>query len=207
MVPEEELRATSERMAARLAALADPSLIEPRRIYEELRARFEKDLAGSPRDVALAKSAALMVLQALAEARERSSALINIDVADLQVATEFYCQALGLGVGRRFGDAAVELLGSSAAIYLLAKPAGSPAVPSIAQRRDYARHWTPVHLDFVVAEIDAAVARARGAGAVLEGAIASHPWGRIALMADPFGNGFCLVQFVGRGYDEVLEKA
>jgi predicted enzyme related to lactoylglutathione lyase len=51
------------------------------------------------------------------------------------------------------------------------------------------------------------VARARGAGAVLEGAIASHPWGRIALMADPFGNGFCLVQFVGRGYDEVLEKA
>lgn len=204
MVSEEELRATVERMEARLAVLADPSLIEPRRIYEELRARFETDLAGSPRDVALAKSAALMVLQALAKARERMSALINIDVADLPAATAFYCQALGLTVGRRFGDVAVELLGVSAAIYLLAKPTGSQAAPSIAQRRDYARHWTPVHLDFVVPQIDGAVARARAAGAVLEGDVTAHKWGRIALMADPFGNGFCLLQFVGRGYDDLV---
>jgi len=205
MVSEEELRATAERMEARLAALADPSLIEPWRIYEELRARFEKDLAGSPRDVALARSAALMVLQALAKARERSSTLINIDVADLAAATRFYCEALGLSVGRRFADAAVELLGASAVIYLLAKPAGSQAAASIAQRRDYARHWTPVHLDFVVPEINAALARARAAGAVLEGDVTAHNWGRIALLADPFGNGFCLLQFVGRGYDELLK--
>jgi len=203
MASEEELRATVERMQARLAVLADPSLIEPRRIYEELVPRFEQDLGASPRDVALAKSAALMVLQALAKARERSSALINTDVADLEVATEFYCQALGLSVGRRFGDAAVELLGASAAIYLLAKPAGSQAATSIAQRRDYARHWTPVHLDFVVPDIGAAVERARRAGALLEGDVTSHRWGRIALMTDPFGNGFCLVQFAGRGYDEI----
>jgi len=205
MVSEEELRATAERMEARLAALADPSLIEPWRIYAELRARFEKDLAGSPRDVALARSAALMVLQALAKARERSSTLINIDVADLAAATRFYCEALGLSVGRRFADAAVELLGASAVIYLLAKPAGSQAAASIAQRRDYARHWTPVHLDFVVPEINAALARARAAGAVLEGDVTAHNWGRIALLADPFGNGFCLLQFVGRGYDELLK--
>ena len=205
MVSEEELRATAERMEARLAALADPSLIEPWRIYAELRARFEKDLAGSPRDVALARSAALMVLQALAKARERSSTLINIDVADLAAATRFYCEALGLSVGRRFADAAVELHGASAVIYLLAKPAGSQAAASIAQRRDYARHWTPVHLDFVVPEINAALARARAAGAVLEGDVTAHNWGRIALLADPFGNGFCLLQFVGRGYDELLK--
>jgi len=203
MVSEEELRATVERIEARLAALADPSLIEPRRIYAELAPRFEQDLGASPRDVALAKSAALMVLQALAKSRERSSTLINIDVADLAAASAFYCEALGLGAGRRFGDAAVELVGASTVIYLLAKPAGSESAPSIAQRRDYARHWTPVHLDFVVPDIEAAVDRARRAGAVLESDVKSQQWGRIALMADPFGNGFCLVQFVGRGYDEI----
>jgi predicted enzyme related to lactoylglutathione lyase len=203
MVSEEELRATVERMAARLAALADPSLIEPRRLYAELSARFEKDLAASTRDVALAKSAALMVLQALAKARERASALVNIDVPDLAAGTAFYCEALDLSVGRRFGDAAVELVGTSVVIYLLAKPAGSQPALGISQRRDYARHWTPVHLDFVVPDIEAAVDRARRAGAVLESDVTTQRWGRIALMADPFGNGFCLVQFVGRGYDEI----
>src|SRR5881398_1649277 len=80
MVSVEELRATVERMEVRLAALADPSLIEARRLYGELQAQFEDDLGDSPRDVVLAKSAALMVLQGLAKARERASALINIDV-------------------------------------------------------------------------------------------------------------------------------
>jgi hypothetical protein len=26
---------------------------------------------------------------------------------------------------------------------------------------------------------------------------------RLALLADPFGNGFCLLQFTGRGYDAI----
>jgi hypothetical protein len=43
-----------------------------------------------------------------------------------------------------------------------------------------------VHLDFVVP-------------------VQTHAWGRIALLADPFGNGFCLLQFTGRGYDEIAQ--
>ena len=31
----------------------------------------------------------------------------------------------------------------------------------------------------------------------------THPYGKLALMADPFGNGFCLLEFTGRGYDEI----
>jgi predicted enzyme related to lactoylglutathione lyase len=69
--------------------------------------------------------------------------------------------------------------------------------------RDYARHWTPVHLDFVVDDIDSAVTRAREAGARLEGEIRVGAWGKIAGMADPFGNGFCLIEFSGAGYDEI----
>jgi hypothetical protein len=31
-------------------------------------------------------------------------------------------------------------------------------------------------------------------------------WGRIVTLADPFGNGFCVVQFPGRGYDEIADR-
>jgi predicted enzyme related to lactoylglutathione lyase len=129
--------------------------------------------------------------------------LANIDVDDLGRAADFYCSALGLAVGRRFGDAGLELVGGSSAIYLLKHDAGTVATASSSQRRDFARHWTPVHLDFVVPSIEPAVARARNAGALLEGDVRTHRWGRIAVLADPFGHGFCLIEFLGRGYDEI----
>lgn len=133
--------------------------------------------------------------------------LVNIDVADLDKATTFYREAFGLETGRRFGDFGVELLGASSAIYLLVKPAGTTATKASGQTRDYRRHWTPVHLDFVVPEIESAVARAEAAGATREGEIQTSSWGRLALMADPFGHGFCLIQFLGRGYDEIADPA
>lgn len=129
--------------------------------------------------------------------------LVNIDVDDIDRAIDFYTCAFDLRTGRRLGEAAVELLGGSAPIYLLAKPAGSQASQASPQLRHYTRHWTPLHLDIVVPDIDAALARALAAGAVQEQAIQSASWGKLALMADPFGHGFCLLQFVGRGYDEI----
>jgi uncharacterized glyoxalase superfamily protein PhnB len=65
--------------------------------------------------------------------------------------------------------------------------------------RNYARHWTPVHLDFVVKDIEAAMKKAVSVGATLEVSITAHKWGRMALMADPFGNGYCFVEFLGGG--------
>lgn len=129
--------------------------------------------------------------------------LVNIDVPDLAAGIGFYTRAFPLAVGRRFGDAGVELVGASSRIYLLAKPEGSPASSATAQPRTYRRHWTPVHVDFVVEDIDAAVERVTAAGAKLEQPVRTDTWGRLALMADPFGNGLCLVQFLGRGYDEI----
>ena len=129
--------------------------------------------------------------------------LVNVDVDDLERAVRFYEEAFGFTVGRRFGPHAVELLGGPAPIYLLAKRAGTAASRSAEQRRDYARHWTPVHLDLVVDDAETAVERAVAAGARLEGTIDTQAWGRLARMADPFGHGFCFVQFLGRGYDEI----
>ena len=133
-----------------------------------------------------------------------SAVLVNIDVPDLEAATEFYCSGLGLTVGRRF-DGWLELVGASAPIYLLPKETGTPVSPASTQKRDYRRHWTPVHLDFVVTDLEHAIERARAAGASVESEIETHAWGRIALLADPFGNGFCLLQFTGRGYDEIAK--
>jgi predicted enzyme related to lactoylglutathione lyase len=133
-----------------------------------------------------------------------TSLLVNIDVEDLERASAFYCEALDLSVGRRF-DGWIELLGATSPIYLLSKPPGTPISPSSAEKRDYRRHWTPVHLDFVVTDLAAALERARAAGATVERHPETQPWGTIALLADPFGNGFCLLQFTGRGYDEMAK--
>ena len=131
--------------------------------------------------------------------------LINLDVDDLEEGIRFYSSVFGLKVGRRFGAVGVEMLGSSAPIYLLVKAPGSLASHTTSQRRSYDRHWTPVHLDFLVEEIELEVQRAISAGARLEKPIDTHKWGKLALMADPFGHGFCFVQFLGRGYDEMTQ--
>jgi predicted enzyme related to lactoylglutathione lyase len=111
-----------------------------------------------------------------------------------------------LRLGRRFGSLGVEMLGTSSAIYLLVKPDGSRPSACTDEVRRYQRHWTPVHLDFVVPELEAAVSRAIEAGATIEGEIQTHNWGRIAHMADPFGHGMCFIQFLGRGYDEIARE-
>jgi predicted enzyme related to lactoylglutathione lyase len=130
--------------------------------------------------------------------------LVNIDVPDIARATAFYADAFGLAVARRLGPEVVELGGWPARLYLLQKPAGS--IGAGEDRRRYDRHWTPVHLDVVVEDIDAALARALAAGARMEMATRVHAWGKMAVLADPFGHGFCLIQFLGRGYDEIAER-
>jgi predicted enzyme related to lactoylglutathione lyase len=132
--------------------------------------------------------------------------LVNIDVDDLAKAIAFYARAAGLRPGRRFGALGVEMLGASSAVYLLVKDAGTRPSPRADEVRHYRRHWTPVHLDFVVTDVAAAVAGALAAGATIEGEIETHRWGRIARMADPFGHGICFIEFLGRGYDEIAEE-
>jgi lactoylglutathione lyase len=131
--------------------------------------------------------------------------LINLDVDDLARAIAFYRDVFDLRIGRRFGLNGVEMLGANAPIYLLNKPAGSDGAGGDPRR--YGRHWTPVHLDFVVDDLDQALARALAAGARQDGDVRRAVWGHLVTCADPFGHGFCLLQFQGRGYDEVADPA
>lgn len=131
--------------------------------------------------------------------------LVNIDVPDLARAEAFYVAAFGLTPTRRFGQGGVELSGLPVRLYLLEKAEGSVGAGDDIRR--YGRHWTPVHLDVVVDDLDAALARALNAGATLEQSARTEVWGSIALLADPFGHGLCLIQFLNRGYDEVATPA
>jgi predicted enzyme related to lactoylglutathione lyase len=51
--------------------------------------------------------------------------------------------------------------------------------------------------------LDEVVGRLCGLGATLDREIQIREYGRMANMADPFGNGFDLIEFSGTGYDKV----
>src|SRR5688572_10863521 len=127
--------------------------------------------------------------------------LLNIDVPDVEAGIAFYTAALGLEVGRRFDRDFVELTGSDAPIYLLRKAAGTAIGPAGGDTRRYGRHWSPIHPDFAVADIAVATDRVLAAGAVQEGETCDPPYGKLAMFADPFGHGFCLIEFNEEGYD------
>jgi len=128
--------------------------------------------------------------------------LINIDVPDMAAAERFYTAAFGLRPGRRFGEDFLELLGWPSPVYLLLKRPGSPGAGTDLRR--YERHWTPIHPDVVTPDLDAALERAVAAGAVVEHPARDTPYGRLAMLADPFGHGFCFIEFNARGYDALL---
>jgi predicted enzyme related to lactoylglutathione lyase len=130
-----------------------------------------------------------------------------IEVADATRGIEFYGQGLGLTVKRRLSPRWIELAGANLPIFLLAH---RPPVADLGSRkvpRSYERHWTPVHLDFIVDDLDAAVSRLTELGGALDRDIKTREYGRIANMADPFGNGFDLIEFSGSGYDAVSRGA
>jgi predicted enzyme related to lactoylglutathione lyase len=130
--------------------------------------------------------------------------LINIDVPNLEQAIRFYEEGVGLRLNRKlFGSTVAEMIGAPALIYLITKPEGSPATPKSKPGRNYKRHWTPVHLDFVVDNLEMGIQKAQRAGAKLEVKPQSFAWGRLATLSDPFGHGLCLLQWSGGGYDEV----
>lgn len=131
------------------------------------------------------------------------AAIVNIDVPDLERGIAFYTGAFELRLSRLLGSGFAELLGAGVPIYLLESREGTPPFREAKSPRDYARHWTPVHFDFIVPDLDAALARALAAGAKQESEPSEHAYGRLVLLSDPFGHGVCLLQFNAQGYDAI----
>ncbi len=117
---------------------------------------------------------------------------VSIDVSNLKQAEAFYIEALGCKKLRDQGSDMAVLSTENCEIYLQQKEAGTKPLISHDAIRDYKRHWTPVHLDFLTENIDEVVKIILQLGGLHEGGD-SGDWGSIAYCADPFGNGFCLI--------------
>lgn len=128
--------------------------------------------------------------------------IVNIDVPELGPAITFYSEALGLVHNRTIEGDVAELIGASSVIYLLQKAPGSPVASTQPDAREYNRHWTPVHVDFVVDDINEATRRAVDAGAIRESECVEWMTSKCITFSDPFGNGFCLIEFLGETYSE-----
>jgi len=125
------------------------------------------------------------------------SVTFSVDVPDLEEAVEFYSQGLGFSAVGQVWEDAFELQGAGVRVDLLERAPGSEATPDDADDesvRTYDRHWTPVHLDLEVEDVESAVERAVDAGATLESGPTSFDGETIATCSDPFGNGFCLIE-------------
>ncbi|MEW8624625.1 MAG: VOC family protein [Candidatus Thiodiazotropha sp.] len=117
---------------------------------------------------------------------------MSIDVSDLNQAETFYVEALGCKKLRDQGSDMTVLSTENCDIYLQEKHEGSKPLLSSEVVRDYSRHWTPVHLDFLAKNVDELVEKIVRLGGRHEGG-ESGEWGSIAYCADPFGNGFCVI--------------
>jgi predicted enzyme related to lactoylglutathione lyase len=119
---------------------------------------------------------------------------ICVDVPDLARGIRFYADAFGFStVSEPYPGVAV-LAASAVKITLLEKRARTKASPNTEDVRRYERHWTPVHLDFHVDDFKAALDKAMKAGATKEQFFENPDHGAAAFCADPFGNGFCLLE-------------
>ncbi len=118
---------------------------------------------------------------------------VSLDVPNLAEGVAFYCAAFGFTKKSQPVPGVAVLDGLNLELCLLEKPAGSVPSPETSDRRKYQRHWTPVHLDFQVDDLQSALQRVEAAGAKREQVFEHVEHGSAAFCTDPFGHGFCLL--------------
>ncbi|MBS0297316.1 MAG: VOC family protein [Proteobacteria bacterium] len=118
---------------------------------------------------------------------------VSIDVPLLEDGLRFYRDALGLPEVARPVPTYVILKCGDATLGLIEKSAGTRPAQGSDDVRRYERHWTPVHIDFHVDDLDAVLAKAVAAGAKCEQRFEVGPHPPVAFCSDPFGHGFCLI--------------
>jgi hypothetical protein len=91
-----------------------------------------------------------------------------IEVTDLDRGIEFYCGGARSHPKRLLSPRWVELAGANLPVFLLADRPASAELGATKVPRGFGRHWTPVHLDFIVTNLDGMVVRLCGLGGTLD---------------------------------------
>jgi hypothetical protein len=128
--------------------------------------------------------------------------LVNIDVDDLSKAVTSYQRAAGLRIAGGVGSAR-----SFAPHHLPAHdpPASRPSTRTDALRRNerHGRQYISISSSRI---LNPPRRQTIEPGATVEGRLRHVRRGRIAYLAAPFGHGICLIEFQGRGYDEIVDE-
>ena len=122
------------------------------------------------------------------------SVSVSVDVPSIEDGLRFYGAAFGFAMASEPYPGVAVIRRGEAQLLLLAKASGSVPSPHSSDRRHYDRHWTPVHIDFHVADFHAALSRALSAGAKQEQLFETPGRPVVAFCSDPFGHGFCLIE-------------
>jgi predicted enzyme related to lactoylglutathione lyase len=117
----------------------------------------------------------------------------SLDVPDLEAGVRFYGSVFGFAEKARPFPTMAILDAGALTLCIHEKPAGSLPAPGSLTVRDYARHWTPVHLDFHVQALDPVIERILALGGLVETEYRTMGPKPVAFCSDPFGHGFCVI--------------
>lgn len=118
---------------------------------------------------------------------------VSIDVPNLDDGIRFYGRVFGFSeTARPFPSMAV-LDANNVTVCMHEKAVGTNSSSAGVDQRRYERHWTPVHLDLHVRDIDALLTRVRTEGGAVESEFRTQGPKPVAFCSDPFGNGFCVI--------------
>jgi predicted enzyme related to lactoylglutathione lyase len=118
---------------------------------------------------------------------------VSIDVPQLDDGIRFYGSVFGfVEIARPFPTMAV-LDANNLTVCMHERAGGTRSSAEGAELRRYERHWTPVHLDLHVHELDAVLSKVRAEGGAVESEFRTQGPRPVAFCSDPFGSGFCVI--------------
>jgi predicted enzyme related to lactoylglutathione lyase len=123
----------------------------------------------------------------------RPTVNVSIDVPNLEQGLRFYREVLGFAEkARPFASMAI-LDANNVTVCMHEKAAETKSAPTGTATRHYGRHWTPVHLDIHVVDLDAVLEKVRAEGGAVEIEFRHQGPKPMGVCCDPFGNGFCVI--------------
>jgi predicted enzyme related to lactoylglutathione lyase len=126
-------------------------------------------------------------------AAARPTVHLSIDVPDLEQGLRFYGDTFGfVETTRPFSTMAI-LDAGNLTVCMHEKSPGTKSSQVGTDVRRYERHWTPVHLDLHVTDLDAVLDKVRSGGGTVENEFRTQGPRPVAFCCDPFGNGFCVL--------------
>ena len=123
----------------------------------------------------------------------RPTVHLSIDVPNLEAGLRFYGSVFGFREKARPFPTMAILDANNLTVCMHEKAAGTKSSPGGSDVRRYERHWTPVHVDVHVEDLDAVLEKMRAEGGRVETEFRTEGPMPVAFCSDPFGNGFCVI--------------